>query len=362
MIKIALVALVAFVALTMASPRSLHVQESAHAVAKSVKSSDSYSLEEKREILANLKKINNDAKEYDSASGHRKAELKKDLHKRLAQLKEEVHESNIESSSSSSFEEDDEAVQSKIEAVHRNIKSVKEELQSKKLNHADKVAAKSLVRQLEEGYASLSHMSTKAERSQVARSMKKAVSQLRKYLSPTASLESIDEKKEKIMSLVKSSEKEYDTKEFPSNVESQIHREFEQMKRELKSEKDAHELHDTLKSHLNTIKKVAEKAEHNEGAYHKIQQDVQEIRRSLETEKMSSSDKSAIKSKLSAIESEAKEFAQATTVSERSELKSALKQNFSALRKEFEQAKNRARSLEQSEDEDKEQDFEEDDE
>jgi len=179
MMKIVLI--VAFVIVVSASPRSLKVQETAHEIARSVKSSSEYSLEEKEEILANLKAINKDAKEYPSAHGHRKSELKEDMHERMSALKTEMHENE---SANHFEEEDDEAVKTKVENIHNDIKAVKAELKSQHLTGSRKSRAKELVRQLEQGYNDLSQQTTKSGRKEVARQMKQTAAELKEFMEP----------------------------------------------------------------------------------------------------------------------------------------------------------------------------------
>jgi len=246
MLKVVLI--VAFVIVVSASPRSLKVQETAHEIARSVKASNEYSLEEKEEILANLKAINKDAKEYPTAHGHHKTELKNDMHERMSSLKTEMHEEKRME------EEDEEIVSNKIANIHNDIKAVKAELRAAHLTGSKKSRAKALVRQLEQGYNDLSHQTTKAGRREIARTMKVAASQLKEFMQPEVHKPSFEEKKEKILSLVRSAEEEYASKDLSSSVKSKIHSEFEQMKNELDSEDNAHEMKMNLKEKLQAIK------------------------------------------------------------------------------------------------------------
>jgi len=247
------VLIVTFVIVVSASPRSLKVQETAHEIARSVKASSEYTLEEKEEILANLKAINKDAKEYPTAHGHHKTELKNDLHERMSALKTEMHEEKHFE------EEDEEAVATKINNIHNDIKAVKAELKESHLTGSKKSRAKALVRQLEQGYNELSQQTTKAGRREVARSMKAAAAELKEFMQPAVHKQSLEEKKEKILSLVRSAEEEYASKDLSSSVKSQIHRQFEAMKTELESEDSAHELKMNLKEKLQAIKDLESK-------------------------------------------------------------------------------------------------------
>jgi len=257
MMKIVLI--VAFVIVVSASPRSLKVQETAHEIARSVKSSSEYSLEEKEEILANLKAINKDAKEYPAAHGHRKTELKHDMHERMSALKTEMHEDNANHFEEDDDEEDEEAVRTKVENIHNDIKAVKAELKSQHLTGSRKSKAKELVRQLEKEYSDLSHQTTKAGRKQVARQMKETTAQLKQYMEPEVKKPTLAEKKEKILSLVNSAEEEYNGKDISPSIKSQIRHQFEEMKSELRSGDNAHELKMNLKEKLQAIKDLESK-------------------------------------------------------------------------------------------------------
>jgi len=251
-----IVLIVAFVIVVSASPRSLKVQETAHEIARSVKSSSEYSLEEKEEILANLNAINKDAKEYPSAHGHRKSELKEDMHERMSALKTEMHENE---SANHFEEEDDEAVKTKVENIHNDIKAVKAELKSQHLTGSRKSRAKELVRQLEQGYNDLSQQTTKSGRKEVARQMKQTAAELKEFMEPEVKKPSLEEKKDKILSLVRSAEEEYEGKQLSASVKSQIRHQFEEMKSELRSEDNAHELKMSLKEKLQAIKDLERK-------------------------------------------------------------------------------------------------------
>jgi len=251
MMKIVLI--VAFVIVVSASPRSLKVQETAHEIARSVKSSSEYTLEEKEEILANLKAINKDAKEYPTAHGHRKSELKEDMHERMASLKTEMHETENKHFEEDE-EEDEEAVRTKVENIHNDIKAVKAELKSQHLTGSRKSQAKDLVRQLEQGYKDLAAQTTKAGRKQVAIQMKQTAADLKQFMEPAEHKPTLAEKKEKILSLVRSAEEEYEGKDLSSSVKSQIRQKFEAMKTELETEDNAHELKVNLKQKLQAIK------------------------------------------------------------------------------------------------------------
>jgi len=164
-------------------------------------------------------------------------------------------------------EEDEEVVSNKIANIHNDIKAVKAELKASHLTGSKKTRAKALVRQLEQGYNELSQQTTKAGRREVARSMKVAASELKEFMQPEVHQPSLEEKKEKIMSLVRSAEEEYASKDLSSSVKSQIHRQFESMKTELESEDSAHELKMNLKEKLQAIKDLEAKdlEEKNQG-------------------------------------------------------------------------------------------------
>jgi len=161
---------VALVGFILASPRSLKVEEDLHQIAKSVKSSEKYSLEEKKEILSTLKEMNSEVKEYDSASASEKKFLKKELKEQMAKLKEEMPENELVSSHHTaltkhkSFEEEEEEAQKRVERVHQGVKDLKNELKAKVLSSADKKAAKSLYHQLETEYTALAAESSKEGR------------------------------------------------------------------------------------------------------------------------------------------------------------------------------------------------------
>jgi len=247
------VLLFALVVIVAANPRSLKVQETAHEIARSVKASNDYSLEEKEVILSNLKAINKDAKEYSSAHGHKKTQLKKDLHEKLAALKTEMHENR----------ELEEATQVKerVSAVHEDIKAVKQELKAAHLKGTQKKQAKALLRKLEQSYSELAAQSTKSGRKEIARTMKDTAAQLRQFIKPKETLES---KKEKIMALVRSAEEEYSGKSLTSSAKEQIHRAFEEMKSELNEESDPHALKNMLKEKVESIKKLEEEGKEDD--------------------------------------------------------------------------------------------------
>jgi len=241
--------LIAFVVVVSATPRALKVQETAHQIARSVKNSNDYSLEEKQTILANLKAINNDAKEFASAHGHKKSELKKDLHAKMAALKEEMHENQH------TLEEDDSG---KVASVQEDIDAVKAELRSAHLSSSQKTHAKSLVRQLEDSYSELAEQTTRAGRAEIARSMKTTANKLKEIMTPKATFSS---KKEKILETIRHAESEYASKSLPSSVKSQIHSQFEEMKTEIHSHAKAAQLQSSLKEKLQAIKELESSAE-----------------------------------------------------------------------------------------------------
>jgi len=242
--------LVAFVVVVSATPRALKVQETAHEIARSVKNSNDYSLEEKQTILANLKAINNDAKEFASAHGHKKTELKKDLHAKMAALKEEMHENQ----SQKTLEEDD----GKVAIVQEDITAVKAQLKSAHLSSSQKAHAKTLVRQLEESYSELAEQTSRAGRSEIARTMRATANQLKEIMTPKATFSS---KKEKILETIKHAESEYASKSLPASIKSQIHSQFEEMKTEVHSHVKAAQLQATLKAKLQAIKELESSAE-----------------------------------------------------------------------------------------------------
>jgi len=301
------------------------VQQDIHNIAKSVKASHEYSLEEKKDILANLKEMNKDAKEMSSSRGIFKQELKNDLTHRMSTLKREMHES-AKQPMSKEFEE--EQVVAHVHAVHEDIKALKTELKSKHLSHSDKVEAKRLVRQLESGYGQLSHETTRQGRREVAISMKATTQKLRKYLNDAPSAET---KKAQILSTIQSNEAEFSSQSIPSAIKSKIHSKFEEMKQSLEEESDLSELQSQLKSELSQIKALASKAE----KVSKVHQDVAEIRSSLGDVE----DKSEIVSKLRELEETADKFAASTSSSESQRFKSLLKSQFSSVRDAIEAAK-----------------------
>jgi len=277
---IVFVALVSFI---LASPRSLKVEEDLHQIAKSVKSSEKYSVDEKKEILSTLKEMNSEVKEYDSASTSEKRHLKKDLKEKMAKLKEEMPENEMVShhtTAHKSFEEEEEEAQKRVERVHQGIKDLKSELKEKVLSSSDKKAAKTLYHQLESEYTDLVAESSKEGRKRVAKQMKETLAKLRTHMSAEketkhsfASKHSVtaklpvaakhhseleqstkQAKKDKIMKLVKQTELEYQEKSLPSDVSHKIHAKFEQMKDDLKSVTDLHLLKTKLQSTLSAIK------------------------------------------------------------------------------------------------------------
>lgn len=267
------VCFVAFVIATPA-PRIRHVQETVHEIARSVKSSDEYSLEEKRVILANLKEMNKDAKQLEGATGEEKKDLQRDLKRRMASLKEEMHEEASKETSKDetpevvhhkSLEEEEKEAAQKVAAVHDDIKAVKQEIKSKiksnLMSKEDKKEAKSLVRELESQYTQLAHQTTKSGRKEVAIQMKGTTAKLRDILNKQDKAASLEEKKQKILTDIRSAEEEYDNKNYDSATEKKIHNQFEKMKTELKEVAEAHQLHDKLHAHLEKIKTLASKAD-----------------------------------------------------------------------------------------------------
>jgi len=228
------------------------VQETAHDIAKSVKASNDYSLEEKEVILSNLKAINHDAKEFASAHGRKKEALKTDLHAKLAALKSEMHGDRA-------MEEED--AQQKVSTIHNDIKAVKEEVKAAHLKGSQKRQAKKLMNKLEEEYSELASQTTKEGRKEVARSMKSTASQLKEFMEPKESLQS---KKDKIMSELKSTEQEYASKDLSASVKSQIHAAFEEMKSDLKSDSDSHHLKIALKEKIQQIRHLEEESKQAE--------------------------------------------------------------------------------------------------
>jgi len=326
--------LACFVAFAVAVPRALRVQETVHEIARSVKSSNEYSVSEKKDILANLKEMNLDAQELESTSESEKIQAKKDLKERLAQLKHEMHEDFSSQSipkshkSHNSFEEEEEEAAVKIKSVHNNIIALKDEVAAKKFNPSDKEAANKLIHQLEEGYSSLSHQTTKSGRKEVALSMKKTASKLREYMTKSTSTyhsvassqpttHHFEEKKETILSDIQSAEAEYDHKNYDSKTEKKIHHEFEIMKKILNKKSDIHAIKQKLHSHLENIKQIAEKADHSLEFLHRVQDDTQEVIRGLESEHFSASEKREIKQELRSLESEAEKYSKATSSSEK---------------------------------------------
>jgi len=287
-----------------------------------VKSSSKYSLEEKQEILANLKEMNNDAKEYSSAHGHHKTHLKEDLHERMTQLKREMHEDN-----KPSREMEEEAAATKVHAIHEDIKAVKAELKTKKLSHADKVEARNIMRQLESQYSQLSHETTKQGRKEVAVSMKQSVQQLKKYLADPK--QTLQAKKDSIMSHIVSAEEDYANQDIPSAIKSKIHSKFEEMKESLEEEGiETHELKQNLKSELEEVKSLASKAE----KVQKIHSDVSAVKDELASKHLSSSEKSSIRAQLEQIESSAEKYASTTSSSEKSRLKEKMENSLQEIK------------------------------
>jgi len=239
MMKVVL--LLALAVFVTANPRSLKVQENAHEIARSVKSSSEYTLEEKEQILADLKAINKDAKEFSSAHGHKKSQLKKDLHEKLASLKSEMHETR-------NFEEDRQ--KEKVSKIQQDLKGVKAEIKAAHLKSSEKRQAKALYKTLKEEYSRLQAQTTKEGRKAIAREMKETTKQLKKQLTP------LSEKKQNILSMVQSTEAEYDGKKLTSSAKRQIHSAFEEMKSELNTYNDAAQLKGLLKEKIASISKI----------------------------------------------------------------------------------------------------------
>jgi hypothetical protein len=240
------------VVIVVGNPHSLKVQETAHEIARSVKSSSEYSLEEKEEILSNLKAINKDAKEYADAHGHKKSQLKKDLHAKMAALKTEMHD-NKALERERALEEEETRAKEKVSNVHNDLKGVKDELKAAHLKGTQKKQAKALYKKLEQEYSELAAQTTKTGRQAIARTMKTTAAELKKFIVPKETLES---KKEKIMSLVRSAEEEYAGKTLRSSAKQQIHSAFEEMKSELNAESDPHTLKTMLKEKVEAIRQM----------------------------------------------------------------------------------------------------------
>jgi len=221
--------------------------------------------------------MNSEVKEYDSASASEKKFLKKDLKEKMAKLKEEMPENEMVSShhtaltTHKSFEEEEEEAQKRVERVHQGIKNLKNELKEKVLSSSDKKAAKTLYHQLETEYTDLAAEVTKEGRKRVAKQMKETLAKLRTHMNSDShsivakahnvSADSTKQaKKDKIMSLVKSTELEYQAKNLPSEISHKIHAKFEQMKDDLKSVTDVHLLKTKLQSTLSSIKNIEKSA------------------------------------------------------------------------------------------------------
>jgi hypothetical protein len=272
-------------------------------------------------------------------------------------------------------EDEDEQVQSKIEAVHRGIKTVQEQLASKSLSSSDKRAAKGLMRELESGFADLKNGATKAERRAVAHRMKETVAGLRQYLEEeedapvaTHSFEDVETKKQHVVDSINAVESSGQFKQLPSSDRKQVRHTLEHMRAELEEENDVHKLHDKLSKEMRSIKQIMKNEEqpqthhssHGSEAFQKVKADVKNIRKSLETSSMDEDAKDEIRSSLSKIESEASRYTTASS-SEKSSIHAALKKDMSSLRRQFEEG-NKQEDLSTKDFEEKEVEDEEDDE
>jgi len=138
---------------------------------------------------------------------------------------------------------------------------LKEELKTKSLSKSDKKAATTLIHKLETEYSSLSEASTKDERKTIARKMKETLSKIRSHMDTEKKTPVVESKtaknqakKDKIMKLVKQTELEYQEKTLPATISHKIHAQLEQMKDDLKSTSDLHQLKTKLQSSVNKIK------------------------------------------------------------------------------------------------------------
>lgn len=272
--------LVAFIAFVFASPAK-KVEHDLHDIAKSVKSSSQYSLEEKKTILSNLKEMNKDAEELAESSGEFKKELKHDLQERLNHLKSEMHE-QVSVNKRRSFEEEEEAITvARVHAVHDDLKGLKKGIFSQHLSASQKTQAKRLIKELETQYGQLSHETTKEGRKRVAHQMKDVSAALKKIVHPTASLES---KKEAIRSKIEDSEARA-VSEAPAAMRRQIHSKFEHMKRSLETETSTAVLQSKLKADLANIKEMAHKDEEEDLEEHS-EKDFEEEQEEEESESL----------------------------------------------------------------------------
>jgi hypothetical protein len=175
--KLFIAVLAVLVAVALSAPAGVRVQKDLHEIARTVKSSSKYDLEEKREILAKLKLMNNEAKEYIHAdSKAEKHELAATLKRNYQQLKHSMHE---ESSKGHSYEEED----AKAEVVRRvvdDVQASKAEVYAKAVSENDKMEARSLTNQLEEQSNELRD-ATRHERKAIAKQMQETVAKLRSF-------------------------------------------------------------------------------------------------------------------------------------------------------------------------------------
>jgi len=342
---------VAFVAFVVATPRSLQVQKDLHEVAKSVKTSSDYGLEEKREILATLKEMNTEAKEFDHASSHRKAEIKHELQEQLSQLKESMHEEVA----SKEFEEDDEeedveTAQKKIDAVGHSLEEVKADFESKSLSHHNKERANKLISKLETQYESLSASSSRASRKLVAKEMKEIVSELKTILpeetktktsTKSHHFEEEEEKKQKVLADIDNVESELQSAHLSSGDREAAQDILAEMRSEISSQSNMRELKVALQSKMNQLESImegqeAEGSHHNKDKAAQIREDVKEVERSLESEHLSASAKKIVKSALHSIDKQATQY-ESADVDEKSEIRASMKREMAKIKREMEQ-------------------------
>jgi hypothetical protein len=321
----------AFVA---ATPRSLQVQKDLHEIARSVKSSTEYGLEEKREILSTLKEMNVEAKEFDHASASRKHEIKSELQSQLSELKTQMHEETPRE-----FEEDEAAAQRKIDAVGNSLEEVKSEVDA--LPHAKSHEAKKLIRQLESQYAKLSPSSSRAERKQIAREMRAVVDDLRQYLPQSGEFEekkvghrNFEEEERKKQRVLEDIDEAYEqVSDLPSSKRTEARRILEEMRADIHSDMTIHELKLTLQRKMQSLEAISNT--HN-NKVDQIHQDVKEVERSLESEHLTESAKESVRASLHHIDRQASRY-QSADSEEKREIKSDMQREMRNIKRQFEQ-------------------------
>jgi len=319
------VCFIAFIAFVVASPRALQVQKDLHEIARSVKSSSEYGLEEKKEILETLKEMNTEAKQFDSASSSRKTEIKHELQQQLSQLKGSMHEEEPRH-----LEEDEDSVQRKIDAVGVSLEEVKSQVRS--LPHHKAQQAKKLIHQLESQYARLSPSSTKTARKEIAREMKSVVEELR-HVMPEESNNFEDEdeaKKQRVLEDIDQVESEIS--ELPRHKQAEARKILSSMKSDISSGMDLPTLKTVLQDKANQLEIIS--GEQSDSKVAKIHDDVAEVERSLESEHLSASAKHAIRASLKTIDRKATAY-ESADAAEKKALQASMKREMQLIKSQY---------------------------